>query len=147
MFLRTLHHPANRIYSIILLCQSFWTQVAIHLKLSNRFIFNTAPRLWNVLPPEFRTLLFLHLQRQSLAITCITSIHHPSGFPLEVKVSPLQGLLPRFIWSSNFLLSTRTTLVLTAAWKPCSDVRRQPSESTQPWRISWLLALGFQVAL
>src|SRR6218665_2286090 len=52
------NHPANPFYQAVLLSQSFSTPVTGHLILSNRAMSITALRLWNDLPPEFRTFSF-----------------------------------------------------------------------------------------
>src|SRR6218665_998672 len=44
------------LYSIIILSHPFPTPVTSHLMFSNRPISITAPRLWNDLPPELRTI-------------------------------------------------------------------------------------------
>src|SRR6218665_2083119 len=51
---RSIHHPANPLYSIIILSHPFSAPVTSHLMFSNRAF--TAPRLWNDLPPELRTI-------------------------------------------------------------------------------------------
>src|SRR6218665_372180 len=53
---RTLHHPANTLYSIITLSHPFSTPVTSPLMFTNGAISITAPRLWNDLPPELRTI-------------------------------------------------------------------------------------------
>src|SRR6218665_1394574 len=58
---RTLHHPSNPFYSItciIILSHPFSTPGHSHLMFSNRDIYPSlhAPRLWNDVPPELRTI-------------------------------------------------------------------------------------------
>src|SRR6218665_1082655 len=55
---RTLHHPANPLYPIILLSHPFSTPVTSRLMFSNQAISITAPRFWHDLRPEL--FLYLH---------------------------------------------------------------------------------------
>src|SRR6218665_1627245 len=69
---RTLHHPANPLYSIIILSHPFSTPF------TSQLVFSTAPRLWNDLPPE---LLAISLPPPpSLPITR----HHLHPAPLSI---------------------------------------------------------------
>src|SRR6218665_2231536 len=63
------------------------TLVTSHLMFSNRAIFSTAPRLWNDLPPELRTIS-LHQSSTTVIAnhkTSFSSIHHPQAFHSKLK--------------------------------------------------------------
>jgi len=86
------------------------TLVTSHIMFSKRAISITAPRLWNDLPPELRTIplppppsLLITTHPPPLSIT-------DPGFPLKIKMSSLQTLLLLPILSFTFTIWTTPTL-------------------------------------
>src|SRR6218665_922332 len=71
--------------------------ITSHLMFSSRAISITAPRLWNDLTPELRTISLppppsLSITRHNLHPAPLSVT--PSGFPLKIEMSSYQTLLP-----------------------------------------------------
>ena len=124
------------------------------------FIFITAPRHWNDLPPERRTFLFLlhHWKNHpsSSSNMVFHSVYRTYGFPLKIEESSLQDLIPWLIWSYPILPLNYTRLnsysvssePLTTGPKPSMGYPLDnPSDLTQHSRINWCPALGVWVVL
>ena len=73
--------------------------VTTHLKFSNRAISNTAPRLWNDLPPEFRTF---SVPQPSSPITH----HHPHQAPLSITAKAFHSKLKSLLFKNSYPDST-----------------------------------------
>ena len=131
---RTLHHPANPLYSIIILSHPFPTpgHFSSHVLQPSHIHHCTTslewPTIWTPhhsisLPPQH---IFIRLLYPS-----------PPGLPLKMKMSSLQTLLPWPIWSFIFSIWTTPTLTATLSlvvfWKSDLSFSWPPLE-TPFWR-------------
>jgi len=68
----------------------------------------TEQRLFNYLPAQFPKCFFssIIIDNFSPSSASGSSTHHPSGLPLNIKVSPIQQLLLRIAWSTTFQFVT-----------------------------------------
>src|SRR5688572_7875441 len=100
---RPLHYPVNPLYQIFLHSHSLSrppvTRLTTHLKFSNRAISNTATRLWNDLPPEFRTF---SVPQPSSPITH----HHPHQAPLSITAKAFHSKLKSLLFKNSYPDST-----------------------------------------
>ena len=115
--LKFLNHTLNVI--IYAIFEKYWNNtfrvIFMRSLLSNRAISITAPRRWNDLPPELRTISSppppsLQITRHHLPPPPLSAT---PGLPLKIKMSSLQTLLSWPIWSFNFSTWRTPTLIAT----------------------------------
>ena len=113
---RTLHHPANPLYSIIILSHPFSTpgHFSSHVLQPSHVHHCTTSLDWPTtwIPHHFFTSTTV-IANHKTSSSSASSIRHPTGLPLKIKMSTLQTLLPWLFWSFTFSIWTTPTLTAT----------------------------------